>query len=141
MKKFLSIMCCLALVLSFMAMPAFAMDAISTNTVEAFEGISTRATTQGLWYRENLYFETESVPVYPEEGSALNVWTNVILGPINITVYKTNSLGGYTQVYSKDFAAGERDVNVVSNCNGGKYLVKFSAPAGGAFMNALIYQH
>ncbi len=142
MKKFLYVVCCLALVLSLMILPTFAMAAPSLDAVGTSEEAMPRIATQGLWYRENLYFsDVVSVPVTPESGAALNVWTDVTIGPINITVYQTTALGTYSLVYSQSFSPGERDVNVVSNCNGRKYLVKFSAPSGGGLMDALIYQH
>lgn len=142
MKKILCIACCLALIMSFMTVPSFAMSVIDSDTVVESEAVIARASTQGLWYRQNLYFsDVVSVSVTPESGAALNIWTDVSIGPINITVYQTTVLGTYSLVYSKDFPTGERDVNVVSNCNGRKYLVKFSAPSGGGFMDALIYQH
>lgn len=143
MKKIAAIVCCLALLLSLGTMNASATELQQKNDVVTSERIDNlRVQTQGLWYRENLYFDyVVSTTVTPESGAALNVWLNNTLGPVTVTVYKTNILGLYSQVYNNTFQVGERDVNVVSSCNGSQYLVKFTAATGGSIMSALIYQH
>ena len=144
MKKILAILCCLALVFSLSATPIFAAESSSfdANAVTIDNSVVSRAATQGLWYQESLYFATNvTAVVTPESGSALNLWLNNS-GYVRVTVYKTNVLGTYTSVFSQTFSgSGERDINVVSSCNGKNYLVKFEPAMDGSVMSALIYQH
>lgn len=148
MKSIYRIVCVLVLSLCLMATPSFAND-VSHHSMQVyaeesldFSAIHPYATSKELWYRENIYFDyIENALVFPEKGSALNVWLKNTSGAVNITVYKTNAVGLYTKVYSQTFSEGERDVNVVSSCNGKQYLVKFTAAAGGSIMSALVYQH
>lgn len=136
MKKILVLALSLVLLMSLATMPAYA--AASTQELKGTETFSARATTQGLWYRENLTLITGSVTakVTPESGSALNVWLKCD-GPIGVKVYKGSSL---IASYSKTFDAGERDVQVVNRCTGDSYRVVFSAEGGTCF-SALVYQH
>ena len=144
MKKILAILCCLALVFSLSAIPTFATETSDPNTAEVAtdNSVVSRAATQGLWYRENLYFATNvTTVVTPESGSALNLWLKNS-GYVKVTVYKTNALGIYSSVFSQTFSSsGERDINVVSSCNGKNYLVKFEPAMDGSVMSALLYQH
>lgn len=144
MKKILASLCCLALIFSLSAIPTFAAESFTANetVITAQNEISPLAATQGLWYREDLYFATNvTTVVTPASGAALNLWLKNS-GYIKVTVYKTNALGTYSKVYSNTFSgSGERDVNVVSSCNGKNYLVKFEPAADGSVMSALLYQH
>lgn len=144
MKKMFAFLCSLALALSLLVTPAFAAEQSSVSNVSAVAAstsISPLATSQGLWYKENLaFFTVENAVVTPEKNSALNVWLKNT-GTVTVTVYKTNFFGLWEKVYSTSFGSGERDVNVVPKCNGKKYMVKFAPPADGAVMSGLIYQH
>ena len=113
------------------------METVSTNTT-----VSIRATSQGLWYEENVwYYGIHQFNVTPEKGANLNVWLKNNY-PVWLTVYETNALGMYSKVYEERLGAGERDVRVDTNANGKKYLVKIQTDEGtGALMSFLVYQN
>lgn len=142
MKKILAIVCCIAIIFSFSAISTFAAETPDTTVVVSDNTNASRATTQGLWYREDLYFATNvTTVVKPDSGSTLNLWLKNS-GYVKVTVYKTNALGTYSSVFSQGFyGSGERDITVVSSCNGKNYLVKFEPAADGSVMSALLYQH
>lgn len=142
MKKILAIVCCIAIIFSFSAISTFAAETPDTTVVESNNTNVSRATTQGLWYREDLYFATNvTTVVKPDSDSTLNLWLKNS-GYVKVTVYKTNALGTYSSVFSQEFyGSGERDITVVSSCNGKNYLVKFEPAADGSVMSALLYQH
>lgn len=144
MKKMFAFLCSLALAMSLLVTPAFAAEQSSVSDVSAVASstsISPLATSQGLWYKEDIvFFFAENAVVTPEKNSALNVWLKNT-GSVTVTVYQTNIVGLWSQVYSTKFSSGERDVNVVAKCNGKKYMVKFTPDTDGSKMSALIYQH
>jgi len=137
MKKILALVCCLALMLSMslFSVPAFAAEESRTYTTTP--EVPTRA--QGLWYKDGLMiFGSYNATVTPTKGTNLNLWLKCD-GPVKVTVYYTNALGGYTQTYQNTFQKGERDVRVVTNCNGKQTLVKFETY--GTTISALLYQN
>ena len=152
MKRLFSLLCCLALMLCFSTTSVIAAERTKTytNTDNAkmevvpvnIEDVSMRATSKGLWYKENWWFiGTQSFNVTPESGANLNVWLKND-NPVTVTVYKTNVLGGYSKVYgSKVFQAGERDVRVATNCNGKKFLVRLESALDGSKISILVYQN
>lgn len=147
MKKLLSLLCCLGILLSMSTTSVFAAntDYESAKTESIFTenaNASQRATSKGLWYKENWWFiDTQSFTVPPESGANLNIWLKND-NPVTVTVYKTNALGTYSKVYgSKVFSAGERDVRVATNCNGKQYLVKLTSAIDGSTVSILVYQN
>lgn len=131
MKKFFALLCSLVMLVGVCSSTAFA------------------ATSKGLWYEENtsnwsgVSDAVYNAPVTPEKGAALNVWLKNDL-PVSMQVYETNWYGGYTKVYQTSFSAGERDVKVVSNCNGKKYLVQLNRDISSVFaptISILVYQN
>ena len=145
MKRVLSVLCLVAVMLSINCVSAFAAEntnAVEIATVSADATMSTRATSPGLWYEEDMgYYGIHNFNVTPEKGANLNVWLKNS-HPVWLTVYKTNFLGMYSKVYEERLAAGERDVRVDTNANGKKYLVKIQTDEGsGATMSILVYQN
>lgn len=111
LKKVLAIFFCVSLLFGFATVNANA------------------ATSKGLWYEENSTSWgtfVHNATVTPEQGANLNVWLKND-APVTLQVYKTNAFGGYTKVYqSGTIEAGERDIMVVTNCNGKRYLVQMN---------------
>lgn len=145
MKKFITLLCCLSLMFSLNCVSVFAAEeTASPAPVETFQqpiNVSDRATSLGLWYKENFFFmDTMSFTVTPEKGANLNIWMDNA-NTVGVVVYKTNMFGGYSQVYKESFGAGDRDVRVETKCNGKPYLVKFVSAIGGTGMSALVYQN
>ncbi len=147
MKRFISMLCSIALVMCMACVSTFAAEnatIVDINETEITDNSSVlpRATSKGLWYAENLWFiDTYSFNVTPESGANLNVWLKND-NPVLLTVYKTNAFGGYSKVYGATrFDAGERDVRVATNCNGKKFLVKFQSAIDGSTISTLVYQN
>lgn len=132
MKKNFLLLCVLVLMFGISSITVFAKENPNTNInilqTEMLNKISTRATSQGLWYQENYEFKNTNVynaPVTPEKGAALNVWIKNDK-EVSVQVYETNFFGGYSKVYERIFPAGEKDVRVKDSCNGKKYLVQIN---------------
>lgn len=142
MKKFLATIS-LLFALSLFSITALAANShISTVQKTPVETtISTFMTPrqQGLWYQEETFFlGLVNAHVTPTKGSELRVWVKSD-NAIRVTVYKTNAIGTYTQVFSSQYKAGERDISVVSNCNGKEYVVQFRNDDG-VTASALVYE-
>ena len=139
MKKIISALCCIALMLTLSAVPVFAADNTTSTSVE--ESVITRATSRGLYYKDNMFFQgIHTCTVTPESGANLNIWLKNN-NTVKVYVYKTNILGMYSKIYTQTFTAGERDVRVETKCNGKPYLVKLESAVDGSIASFLIYQN
>lgn len=139
MKKILAVFCTLAMALSMFSLNAFAAEPETSTALDEVAVTSAEdntpvpyATSLGLWYEENTTNWTGvsnavyNATVTPEKGAALNVWLKNN-ADVTMQVYETNWFGGWTKVYqSGTIGAGERDVKVVDNCNGKRYLVQLN---------------
>lgn len=147
MKKIVALLCSLTLVFSLFSVSTFAASAETSNDVVAVNPESSagaRATSLGLWYEEDMLLVAtgiQNMPVTPEKGANLRMWLDHTGGPVQITIAYTNWLGGYTHLDTLTFEPGERDVLLVENCNGKKYLVQMTAPDLYVSYSILLYQN
>ena len=144
MKKFFSMLLCLTLLFSTTTMSTFAAEVEtfpSDNVANSTEAeITPYANPTDLYYGENILF-TGGVPlnigVEPTKGRSLRVWLKNDT-EVNLTVMKPGLIG-YSTVYSQNFSAGERDVEVVSSCANSGYVVKITAGVG-TIISILVYE-
>lgn len=154
MKRLVSLLCVLAMAISMFSVAAFAAETKTTKAtnVEATtvsDDVAGCATSKGLWYEENkqiLVGGVDNMTVQPEKGANLRMWLKNSQGGVKIVVGYTNWLGQWVGMSEQTFAPGERDVLLVSNCNGKKYQVKLSldnnnAPYAYADFSVLLYQN
>lgn len=141
MKKFFVSIClvlalCATSVTAFAAEPTSATD-VNTTTESAVTAVPRQ---QGLWYESDIWFMGlyNSPKLTPTKGTELRLWLKTD-NACRVTVYETNIFGTYSQVYSEQFGAGDRDVSIVSKCNGREYLVQFRSDDGVTF-SALVYE-
>lgn len=160
MKRLLSMICCIAMMLTVCAMPALAAETTPVPIAQTYEvenaidgGVSTRATSQGLYYKENAYLagsptsaEGLQFEVTPEKGANLRIWLKVesgtAYGPMKVTVSEKNFLGIYSTVYTGTFNTGtDTDVLTRSNCNGRSYRIMLQATDLASKYSILVYQN
>lgn len=147
MKKIIALLCSLTLVFSLFSISTFAASAETSDgvtAVNAESSVGTRATSLGLWYEEDMFLVAtgiQNMPVTPEKGANLRMWLDHTGGPVEITVAYTNWYGGYTHLKTVTYQPGERDVLLVENCNGKKYLVQMTAPDLYVSYSILLYQN
>lgn len=147
MKKIVSLLCSLAMVFSMFSVPIYAAEIENTTEATAIEKSSEaigRATSQGLWYEENktiLAPGVNNMTVQPEKGANLRLWLKNSNGPVRIAVAYTNALGFWVEISDTVYQPGERDVLLVSNCNGKRYQVKLSPTDLYADYSVLLYQN
>lgn len=142
MKKiFISI--CMILAMCATSVTAFAAEPVESAAIETVATETELVATprqQGLWYVPDTWFAGiyNSSKVTPTKGSELRLWLKTN-NSCRVIVYETNLIGTYSQVYSANLGAGERDISVVGSCNGKEYLVQFRSD-GGVTFSALVYQ-
>ena len=149
MKKIISIFCSIMLICSLCSVTALASNTDckeDTRVVEKAEEtsnmIATFATSKGLWYEENrTIYEgaVDNMTVTPDKGANLRIWLKNDQ-PVKIAYAKT-FLGQFVGVGEKVFHPGERDVLLVSNCNGKTYQVKMTPVNMYAGYSVLLYQN
>ena len=147
MRKLISLLCSLALVFTMISIPAYASETKSANDGVTFEKSSKsilKATSRELWYEENVGITAtgvDNMTVQPDKGANLRMWLKNTDGPVRIAVAYTNWLGFWVQISDTVYQPGERDVLLVSNCNGRRYQVKLSPTDIYAGYSILLYQN
>lgn len=153
MKKFVSLLCCMAMLFT-LCTSAFAAEPEQTSTsadvavvnVLGGSGISPQAESKGLAYIENQQIlQTGGVmnfKVTPEKGAHLRIWLKNTEGPVKVNVMYTNIIGTWSNVGDPvTYGVGERDNIFVNSCNGKPYLVQVAATDLWAIYSMLVYQN
>lgn len=155
MKKIVSLLCSFAIVFSMLPVTAFAAEPEEVGQEEVVvEAVAEEATSddapvgpmrpQGLWYEENqtIYAsQVDNMTVQPDSGTSLRMWLKNTDGPVRIVVGYTNWLGFWVGMSDTTYQPGERDVELVSSCNGSRYQVKLSTTDLYATYSVLLYQN
>lgn len=146
MKKLISMVLCMAMMLCMVSTTAFATEAVDTNVDGAVvsenstsyqdidvmiasseDAIVPYANPTNLYYNENVAIIPGghfAVNVTPTKGRSLRVWLLVKDGSTQMRVSKPAFIG-WSIVYNQTFGVGDRDVETVSSCNGNTYQVQF----------------
>lgn len=139
MKKFIPLIGCMMLIMSMFTMTAFASDAEAVETSisenNSNSEIMPYANPTDLYYETNrLLLGKNPVTVTPTKGRSLRVWVKNS-DTIFIRVYSSGNL-----IFSEDYYKGERDIEVVSSCNGNSYVVEFVSSDFSVIYSTLIYE-
>ena len=143
MKKIASIALGLMMLLTMMPMSIANAAEPTKNMLNSLT--VTRANPTNLYYVEEAHV-LQGIPSYvnvtPTKGRSLRVWLLVKEGTVNMQVFRSGLFGTVT-VFEGNYGPGDRDVEVVSNCNGGTYRVQFTSVSSANAYNpisVLIYE-
>lgn len=161
MKKIVSLLLCITMMMCIAPTCAFAMEdgitveesslPFKNSKVEATlisseeSQITPRANPKDLYYNGNaqvLAGIPSIVNVTPTKGRALRVWLSVKDGTVEMKVVRPGTIG-YVTEFDGTYGTGDRDVETVANCNGGLYqiqLIHKSSSQGYNPISILIYE-
>ena len=139
MRKVISVVLCIVMLLCMTPTTAFAM-----TPTDVYFTDSVTNEPKDLYYAENVSIVAGgalAVDVTPTKGRALRVWLLNKDTPTQLRVSRPAFIG-YSIVFDETYGVGSVDVETVSNCNGGTYQVQVWNKSGEILSNIsiLIYE-
>lgn len=134
MKKFFALCLCFCLSLSVISFPTYACEVVAaedtsvTMSVVDDNEIMPRVVTE-LWKTDGVYLvDSMSVRVTPQKGCNLKL----VINASDVCKIEVTKNGGWWPSNTVTYQAGSGTVNIdlINNCNGEPYTVKFTNNSG-----------